>query len=362
MQSFITSFSQMVPNVVHLSEQSSRVMATTATAANACRAGQFGISVVIPTVSNQWTVQGALRYLLVALIQSPQLSHPRSEVILNHGTEASYRARSELERLVSLRLRRPTLSNSQQEPAPSCRHRLLPKEPNGTAVDTQHLAHAQHLSAALCVVHSYGPRAELFAASRFFAAASIATNEVIITIDDDVLPYAPQLSPLLEAFACGVALESGFPRYSLSTQAPGLHGNQERFCDARGYEQKARRPGGPTHRRQHRGPLVVLTNFASFSRELARRLTARFDDWYGELIVRSRGNGEDIVFSDGVRKPATYILHPPTSLSCTTCFTLRWGPQACNLHPTSYILQHPTSYIVALPALQPTSCILHPTS
>jgi len=227
-----------------------------------CNASTYAITVVIPTVMSPWTMQWALPRLLVSVLRSSLLRHPQSQVIMNHGTVASYDSRELLDKKVLKRLGvRPKLARPERQPM---------------------------------IEHVFGPRAETFAASRFFAAAT-ARNDIIVTFDDDLLNY--QLDTLLKELVCGVAKETGFPNYTASR--PGLHGNQERFCDAFGYDSVPRSAKNRNRTEyRHRTPNLVLTNFAAFSRVLARRFVEKFDNWYGDFIHRSRGNGEDILFAD----------------------------------------------------------------
>ena len=229
-----------------------------------CSAGRHGISVVIPTLSRADVLRYALPQLLLALLRSPELAHEHSQIIINHGTLSSYRASAAIDVRIAELARRPVNMSK--------------------------------------LTHSYGPRADAFSASRFFAAATVSRNEIVVTMDDDVMPYPDQIHPLLEGLACSVASEPGYPDYPDGKPPPGLHGNQERYCDREGYEQ-APRTARVRARKQYRGrPLTLLTNYAAFSRTLARRLTAVWDAWYGALTARARGNGEDILFADGTRR------------------------------------------------------------
>ena len=158
-----------------------------------------------------------------------------------------------------------------------------------------HTAHAHIAQSWLTPKPLSISTSDTFAASRFFAAAAVARFDVIVTIDDDVLPYSSQIFPLLSHLTCSVALEDGFPMYNQSAMAaaPGLHGSQERYCDARGYQlADARRLTSRRKTRRRREWSIILTNFAAFSRTLARRLTSHFDELYGAMLTRARGNGE----------------------------------------------------------------------
>ena len=239
-----------------------------------CAARDHPISVVIPTMSNPWTLQKVLPKLLAALVRSPEMQHPQSEVVINHGSNQSYASRDTIDRLVrTTQLRKAT------------RNHLVQRQ----------LWHFKR------IVHYDGPRADAFAASRFFAAAA-ARNEIILSIDDDVLPEV--LPELLDPLACAVATEPGYSQGYPAGSSPGLHGNQERYCDAKGYENPPNRfkSRADSERYRNRSPPIVLTNFASFSRTLARRFASIYDEWYGDFMIRARGNGEDIVFADAARK------------------------------------------------------------
>jgi len=142
------------------------------------------------------------------------------------------------------------------------------------------------------LTHSLGPRPELFAASRFFAAAR-ARNEVVVTLDDDILPYPSQIT-LVATLGCDVARELA----TGGRQKAAMYSPQERHCDAEGYSELAPKRG------RRRRPAILLTDFASFSRALTRRITESglFDARYAALMRATHGNGEDIAFSDAVRR------------------------------------------------------------
>ena len=105
-----------------------------------CDVRALAVSVVIPTISTPSRVSGALPPLLTALLASPTLRHPSSEILLNHGTRASYEARGELRGAVTRKL--------------------------GARAAWPRYCGLRQLR------HIHGPRAELFAASRFFASTS----------------------------------------------------------------------------------------------------------------------------------------------------------------------------------------------
>ena len=211
--------------------------------AKTCAASDHPVSVIIPTIHAATHDRPALPGLIASLLHSKALRNPATEIVINHGTPASFAYRQSLRAQIRTKRWAPTQNLSQ-------------------------------------LVHFYGPRAELFAASRFFAAAA-ARHDIIVTIDDDVLPYHSQIHPVLHGLVCAIATEPGFPLYA-AAHTPGLHGHQERFCDRRGYEQPPRDAKYRVQKQWRNRHSIILTNFASFSRVLATRLTARLDAWYAD--------------------------------------------------------------------------------
>jgi len=174
------------------------------------------------------------------------------------------------------------------------------------------------------VRHLLGPRTELFAASRYFAAAE-ARNEIIVSMDDDVMSY-PSQAALVEALQCSVRREL------LRGSLPALHGSQVRFCGERGYHDKKDRGERTSDLVGRRGPSpvhppadaaakdlsaphpdrIVLTNFAAISRSRLRAVTARFDETYTATMLATRGNGEDIALAKAVARSVIVSGHVRT--------------------------------------------------
>ena len=187
------------------------------------------ISIVIPSMNSPRTKE-TFPWLLTVLLQSDLFRHPHSEVLINHGSNESFAARTALEaRVRSLIGRTPPRG-------------FPPPDPN-----RRFRRHADGMMQQL--THSYGPRPELFAASRFYAAAR-ARNDIIVSMDDDVLPFQSQLA-LTAALACAVYREEGFPHpaewraapttgpqfasEARTSPRPAMYSPQERHCDANGY-------------------------------------------------------------------------------------------------------------------------------
>ena len=280
--------------------------------ASACILPSDGLplSIVIPTVGGASQRRRNLARLLHTLLASPLLRHPSSEVVINHGNQASWLDRAALTEQVA-----------------QCGTTCASGGPvvAGAVVNTSKLTHLD------------GPRAELFAASRFFAAAA-SRNEIVVSMDDDVMPFGSQLG-LLGALVCSVHTElrtKGAP--------PGLHGSQVRHCGSGGYglpqaqedlgdlfdssvvHRRARRPTRAELRQAAAAAYaaaaaaattatatvtakatlpddrVVLTNFAATTRTLMRRVTAIFDETYTDAVLALRGDGEDATFADAVRR------------------------------------------------------------
>ena len=111
------------------------------------------------------------------------MRHPSSEIVINHGCNRSWSERGLLDDL-SRRLLTAGAARGAQEAeqkAPSAQ--MKPTAASAAA--------AARVRGA--VTHMLGPRTELYAASRYFAAAA-ARNEVLVSMDDDVMPYPSQAS------------------------------------------------------------------------------------------------------------------------------------------------------------------------
>ena len=242
------------------------------------------VSVVIPTMGGASPRRRNLVRLLHGLLAHPLFQlQPASEIVINHGNRASWNARLELSQQVA-----------------ACAVVCAAGGPvvAGAVVNVTQITHRD------------GPRAELFAASRFFAAAE-ARNEIVVSMDDDIMPFPSQFA-LLHSLVCSVRQEAtlGAP--------PGLHGPQIRRCGVQGYglpraqEDQGDLFDGSLHRRPRPFPRasvseskdsrIVLTNFAAVTRTLLRRVTSLFDPTYGVATLALRGDGEDVMFADAVRR------------------------------------------------------------
>lgn len=131
--------------------------------------GALPMSIVIPTIGRRRRAKNLL-YLLHTLLLSPLLRHPLSEIVLNHGCRESFDARAEVDKALL-----DPLGNFYLKDNFYLDDKKLRRQP----------ANASRLN------HMLGPRAETFVASRFFAAGA-ARNELIVTMDDDVMPFASQ--------------------------------------------------------------------------------------------------------------------------------------------------------------------------
>ena len=157
------------------------------------------LSIVIPHMGGQR--RSNLGHLIAFLLSQPFMRHPSSEIVINHGCNLSWSERGSLDDL-SRRLLAAGPGRSGQKAA----FAQTRKTPSSAAA-------AARVRAA--VTHLLGPRTELFAASRYFAAAE-ARNEVIVSMDDDIMPFASQ-ADLVEALSCSVRREL------LRGSPPALH-------------------------------------------------------------------------------------------------------------------------------------------
>ena len=125
-----------------------------------------------------------------------------------------------------------------------------------------------------------------FVAQRYFAAAAAAHNNVLLHLDDDIVPGESMLQALIDA----VALEPGFPLYV--DHAPGLYGPSglSRSCGKSGYTRGYEPLASEADR-------AVLTTLASCSKALNAKWLAVANRSFHPLLKRTRGNGEDLTYS-----------------------------------------------------------------
>lgn len=195
-----------------------------------------------------------LPHQLLWLLQLEPMFRAGSEVIVSHGSSASLASRDAVDEAL----------------ATGCR--------------------AGAGCARAPIVHRNATRenAEVFSAQRFFAAAG-ASCRVLVHLDDDLVPGGPMLQALVDA----VALEPGFPSYERSP--PGLYGPSglARSCGARGYTRGHEAPDAASP--------AVLTGVSATSAVANARYLDGFAD-FDATLRRTRGNGEDLTFSDFVRR------------------------------------------------------------
>ena len=227
------------------------------------------VSVVIPSFARPHNIRHQLRWLL----SLEPLHRQGSEVIISHGSSQSY---TESDNINSARVSMRCITCSE---AP--------------------LRHLNQTSLNL----------RWFTAHRFFAA-SAAKNDVVLHLDDDLVPGEAMLQALIDT----VALEPGFPHYEAASTPPGLHGpsGMGRSCSANGYQRG--RTGGTS--------VAVLTNLASSSRALNMRYIKAFED-VAPLLEATRGNGEDLTFSwfarrGGGQRTANGTCDVPDRDACAT--------------------------------------------
>jgi len=256
------------------------------------------VSVVIPTMSSERT-RWCLPWLIAELSQGPLLHNSKSEILISHGSNESFMMRDEISRR--------TIRELQW----SLNRRLKVIDPHSDGIVATRKAFS--LSQ---ISHLLGPSVEMYAAARYYAAA-IAQNEVIISIDDDVLPYPSQIKLLLE-LGCSVTREAGFPRYEANVPPPGLHGPQKRYCDLQGYTEPRGRGRAPVPREG-----ILLTDFAAMSRTLVRRVVADFNESFGMLMRSEHGNGEDIAFAHAVKRHGGNFTYVTTVIAGTSAHGTR---------------------------------------
>ena len=232
---------------------------------NRC-AERTGLSVVVPSASRGPT----LHVLLIALLQQEALRVPGSEIIVSHATFDSLNEA-------------PNMSPRVLAACASC--------------DVRRIVH----------VDSVRINDALGCAHRYVVASKHARNNVLLHLDDDLLPKAA----LLQALVQSVCAEPGFPEYARTSRPnpfrsapprPSFYGTTPRLCSKDGYRFYSRR-----YTLSQRGkwvlqkPYYVLTNVASMSRALNAEFVAVLNQSYASLMRVTGGEGCDLVFNHFAR-------------------------------------------------------------
>ena len=209
------------------------------------------VSVVVPSFARP----NNLHHQLIWLLQLEPLHRSGSEVLISHGSRSSWEQRSVVDGAI----------------ADGC----AGLEGRGCAASP-----VRHLDSAAL-------NDEYFTAHRFFAARA-SRNEVLLHMDDDLVVGEAMLQALIDA----VVAEPGFP----DPPAPGLHGPSGfgRACSAASGYQRGR-GADPS-------AAIVLTNLAATSKSLNERYLRVFNLTYAPVLQHTRGNGEDLTYSQVARQ------------------------------------------------------------
>ena len=266
------------------------------------KAKEAPVSIIIPSFARPSNLPFALAWLL----QLEPLRRPGSEVLVSHGSATSFAAvptiDSELARLCAL------------GPKPGCARAaastLDNEPPAALAFPVRHL-------------DSTRLNAEVFAAQRYFAAAN-ASNDVLLHLDDDLVPTEPMLQALIDrvdleaavpngaavdgdatagetaeaaAAAAATAAQGAGARVMPVAAAPGLYGPSGlgRFCGAQGYRTQPQWPS-----EQVAGTVAgffLPSGLTMTSAAANRRYLSRFDADFRALLAATRGNGEDLTYA-----------------------------------------------------------------
>ena len=125
-----------------------------------------------------------LLYLTHTLLLHPALRHPLTEIILSHGCTESFDGRAELDAALA----RPMRNFYLRDNTFALTNDIKPL----SAVRRGRLHERKFAPVNVSKVrHMLGPRPETYVAARYFAAAE-ARNEIVVTFDDDVMPYKSQ--------------------------------------------------------------------------------------------------------------------------------------------------------------------------
>ena len=253
-------------------------------------AGGVSVSVVIPSFARMHN----LPRLLAALLQLPALRRPSSEVIIAHGSRVSLAAVPDFEGQ-ALALARGNVT------AEVMRDRLAHFDL--VALNDEMYVAERFVAGARARNDVRRPRATRGRACPPRRAPAPPTSirlqipppsrlQVVIHLDDDLLPSAALIDALATAAARAPPLEppadpggaptsllsaapSGAPLSSTTPAlgAPAIFGPSLRQCGPSGYHDPANSLTHPRPEAEH-SPTVVLTNLAATSRELNRRYTS----------------------------------------------------------------------------------------
>ncbi|KAL1530731.1 hypothetical protein AB1Y20_001630 [Prymnesium parvum] len=211
------------------------------------------VTIVIASFGRPSNLPTAAAYLL----QLEPLRRPRSELLISHGSRRSLASAAACDATAA--------SICAAAPAPGCAVGKL-RHVDATALNRRY-----------------------FAAQRFFSARRNGSNAVLLHVDDDLVPTEAMLQALVDH----VAQERGFPHYAWD--APGLVGPSSfrRSCGPAGYT-RGHQPADAAHP-------AVLTNLAATSAVANARFVDAFArEGYAPLLLATRGNGEDLLFSHAI--------------------------------------------------------------
>ena len=131
--------------------------------------------------------------------------------------------------------------------------------------------------------------AKYFAAQRFHAAAT-AANDVLVHLDDDLVPTEAMLQALIDR----VAEQPGFPAFAGGRGPSGglIFGPSglSRTCSPHGYATWPQRPSAV-------GGFITFANMMASSKRANDLYLARFRHEFAPALAITRGNGEDITYA-----------------------------------------------------------------
>ena len=211
------------------------------------------VSAVVPSFDRPENLPRVIHHLL----RLEPFRRPGSEVVISHASKKSWSQRKAIDAAVRAKL--------------DANRRKVDK-PMRLVVHRDDSAH----------------NTEAYTALRY-GAASHVNNDVVLHLDDDLLPSGG----LVATMAHFIAMEPGFPLYENRT-VPNMYGPAvyQRVCDLAGYS-----TGGSGRQSQ-----AVLTNLAASSRYLNRAYWNNFEDDYRGIIKKTKGNGEDLTFFTFLRR------------------------------------------------------------
>lgn len=216
------------------------------------------VSIIIPSFSRMDTLPS----ILAQILTPETMSHLNSEIVLAHVSQESW----------DLRAAMHTDAN-----------RIIVSQYGGSSYLVTKINHVNYVE----------DNSKWGCASRYVAALE-AQNDVLIHLDDDLLPTDEALAKMIHH----VQNEKGFPQHENESNPPRFYGESKRYCGHKGYHRL-----WSDREEEYENPkdarTFILTNFAAMSSYMNREFVNEFkkNDFYQLAMERFHGNGCDLIFA-----------------------------------------------------------------